>query len=590
MRRYSAIALLLMPAMLWSQEPGKSGTPVKHRITAVTVYQGNALITREVSVPEGAGAMELLVSPLPPQTLASSPYAEGTDGIRVLNTRYRSIAIKEDTREEVRKLENQIRELTLQAQKIQSDIKLTNEQLQFLAKLEGFTGVTMQHLTDKGMLNSEATINLAKFVMTTRTERTDALVKQQQALQAVTEQTEFAKRQFAERSAGISKTERVAIITIDKANAGAGVVRLNYLVDAVNWRPQYKLRAGKGNEPVMVEYLASVQQQTGEDWSNVSLSLSTAQPLLHAAPPDLRTLEVSAIPINVPRQVAAVPAGSTQYREFKKSADGQRSQAQQLQNSANWMDSYKAINDAAACEQAGELIASRDDILSYNREVAAGATEGPSVTYRMRGPMSLPSRSDEQVLEVTRLQLTPEYYYKAVPVLTAHVYRQADLTNKSEYVLFPGEATMYIGTDFVGRMQLPLVAIGKPFSVSFGVDPQVQVQRTLVNKNRVTSGGNQVLSFDVRLLLSSYKSEPVKVQLWDRLPKGEQTTVAVSLVSQKPELSTDALYLRDERTKNLLRWDLTVQPTQNGEKALPVDYSYKLELDKQLQIGAVVAK
>ena len=62
----------------------------------------------------------------------------------------------------------------------------------------------------------------------------------------------------------------------------------------------------------------------------------------------------------------------------------------------------------------------------------------------------MPSRNDEQVIEVARLELQPEYYYKAVPVLTTHVYRLADLTNKSKYVLLPGEATMYIGSDFVG--------------------------------------------------------------------------------------------------------------------------------------------
>ena len=64
------------------------------------------------------------------------------------------------------------------------------------------------------------------------------------------------------------------------------------------------------------------------------------------------------------------------------------------------------------------------------------------------------------VLEVARLELTPRFYYKAVPVLTPHVYRLADLTNTSELVLLPGEATMYIGTDFVGQTKLPLVAVG----------------------------------------------------------------------------------------------------------------------------------
>ena len=81
------------------------------------------------------------------------------------------------------------------------------------------------------------------------------------------------------------------------------------------------------------------------------------------------------------------------------------------------------------------------------------------------------------MLEVTQLDMNPDYYYKAVPLLTPHVYRMAELTNKSKHVLLPGDATMYIDTDFVGRISLPLVAIGKQFTIGFGVDPQLQVQR-----------------------------------------------------------------------------------------------------------------
>ena len=72
---------------------------------------------------------------------------------------------------------------------------------------------------------------------------------------------------------------------------------MHYLVDAASWRPQYKLRAGKEEkDAVQVEYLAAVIQQTGEDWTNVDLILSTAQPMLNAAPPDLHMLEVAVMP------------------------------------------------------------------------------------------------------------------------------------------------------------------------------------------------------------------------------------------------------------------------------------------------------
>ena len=175
-----------------------------------------------------------------------------------------------------------------------------------------------------------------------------------------------------------------------------------------------------------------------------------------------------------------------------------------------------------------------------------GLVGGPSVTFRLRDRLTLPSRNDEQVLEIARLELTPKFYYKAVPVLTPQVYRLADLVNTTDYVLLPGEATMYHGADFVGRMNLPLVAIGEQFTAGFGSDPQLQVQRQMMDKSRAMQGGNQVLKFEYRILLSSYKPERVKVQVWDRLPAAENETMGVSLVKAAPELCRDPMYLREE--------------------------------------------
>ena len=140
------------------------------------------------------------------------------------------------------------------------------------------------------------------------------------------------------------------------------------------------------------------------------------------------------------------------------------------------------------------------------------------MTYHLPNPTSVPSPSDEQGVEVARLDLTPSFYYKSVPILTSQVYRLADLTNKSTLVLLPGEATMYIGTDFVGQMTLPLVAVGESFTVGFGVEPQLQVQRQMIDKSRSMQGGNQSIRYDFRILVNSYKTEKVQLQVWDRFP------------------------------------------------------------------------
>jgi uncharacterized protein (TIGR02231 family) len=341
----------------------------------------------------------------------------------------------------------------------------------------------------------------------------------------------------------------------------------------------YKLRAGKtAKDAVQVEYLAAVLQHTGEDWSHVKLILSTAQPTLNAAPPDLHVLNVTVVPRgNAP----AMPHPDSMALEER--LRNLRSQAQKDFNERKLSSGVGLFNRAAALDQSWELL---NPEAAMRRGCAFASKEGPSVAYHLNTALSVPNRNDEQIIEVARLELQPDYYYKAVPVLTPHVYRLADLTNRSNYVLLPGEATMYIGTDFVGQMSMPLVAIGEQFTAGFGVDPQVQVQRQMIDKSRSTQGGNQVLRFEYRILASTYKQEKVKLQLWDRLPHPENDTIGVSLIKAAPDLSKDAIYQREQKPNNLLRWDVTLDPGMNSEKALAINYEFKLDLDRQMTIGS----
>jgi uncharacterized protein (TIGR02231 family) len=162
------------------------------------------------------------------------------------------------------------------------------------------------------------------------------------------------------------------------------------------------------------------------------------------------------------------------------------------------------------------------------------------------------------------------------------VYRLAKLTNKSDVVLLPGEATVYVGSDFVGRMHLPLVAAGEPFIAGFGVDPQLQVSRRLVRKLRSVQGGNQIFDYEFRVGLRNYRPGPVKIQLWDRLPKPQGEAIAVNLVKTSAELSTDPLYLRTARMDNLLRWDVDVPQGTVGDKTMYINYEFHLEYARDL--------
>jgi uncharacterized protein (TIGR02231 family) len=572
------------PAVQVGQDhlPDKDNAPgvkiATSRVAAVTIYPSSALVTREVDVPEGAGTLELTVTPLPPTTVNSSLYTEGTEGVRVLTTRFRTRPILEDTREDVRKLQEEIKQLQLAKEKLEAEMKAVQANAAMLGKMENFMGVTTVQATEKGVLNSDSAIAMSKHIKESRLETARELITLQQQIQANQEKADFAQRRLVEMSSGVVRTERDAILVIDKANAAPSKVRLNYLVDVAGWRPQYKLRAGKTTkEPVQIEILAAVVQHTGEDWTNVKLVLSTAEPTLNAAPPELQSLHVTAAPRGNP----AAQQPSTM--ELEEQVKNLRSKAQKDLNERKQSSGAGLVNTAAALDQSWELF---NPEAAMKRGCNLAVREGPTVTYHLPSRLMVPSRNDEQVLEVARLELPPEYYYKAVPILTTQVYRQADLVNKSNHVLLPGEATMYVGSDFVGQMTMPLVAVGEPFTVGFGVDPQLQIQRQMTDRARTTQGANQLLRYEYRLRLSSFKAEAVKVQVWDRLPHAENEAVAVSLMKAMPDLSKDAQYQREQRPTNLLRWDVTVEPNMTGEKALTIEYEFKLELDRQLSISS----
>jgi Domain of unknown function (DUF4139)/N-terminal domain of unknown function (DUF4140) len=587
----------------------------KSKIDKVTVYPNSALVTREVEVPDGNGLVELTVTQMPDRIVPSTMYSEAGDGLRVLTTRFTTRVVLEDTSEARRSLESELEKVQVTASKIDSDLTSLHKNMDLLTKLETVAQVNK--------LTGDEVIAMSKYVMEQRTEKAKAIVDVQELKRLNNIQLNFVQRKMGELGRGSGKMERDAIIVVDREAGKGGKIRLNYLVSAVTWRPEYKVRAGKVSDDVQLDYLANLMQHSGEDWNQVKMTLSTAQPLLNASPPELCMLQ----PVLVRRGGPGGPpmpggggfgspfANPTAPMDLSKQAMTQRDYALQLGqggeakggkgapkgiNPANSFDVQKEterlLNEAAAIEQNLDLMRSPEEVIAdkakKKQPIAVGpaGTDGPSVTYHLPNKLTVPSRNDEQVVEVAKLKLAPKYYYKTVPVLNTNVYRLADLVNKSEHILLPGEATMYQGTDFVGRMPMPLVAIGEEFTAGFGVETQLQVQRQMIDQNRSTQGGNQVLKYDYRILVSSFKSQPVQLQVWDRLPKGENESVGVVLLKTAPELSKDGIYLRESRPNNLLRWDIEVPANCNGEKALPISYEFRMELDRQMAITGFQSK
>jgi uncharacterized protein (TIGR02231 family) len=555
--------------------------PVASRVTRVTLYRGQALVTRTVTLGTAKGAMEVVVADLPEQVVGDSLYAEGGEGVEVRAVRYRSRAVGEEPREEVRKLDTAIKDINEKIEANKKGQEVVAKRTAYLDQMETFTTGTAKTDLARGFLDAAALQKISLFSF----EQRAAAAKEQLALgkeaKQLGEQLVLSERKREELTKGASHTVREAVFFVEKRAEGAGEVRLNYLVGKCGWSPTYVFRADKSGKEVAVECNALVQQMTGEDWNGVTLTLSTASPELSAAGVGLAPFPVSLV------RDSGRKLGTSDLAQQLQAIRGRQSEAQlSNRNAVTLADNIASswtCNTAANDLQSLEL-ASGEDVLNLVQSHDSQAA-GPSLSYQLGGAVNLASRSDQQMVRILQTGLKGRFYYVATPVLTNYVYREAELSNTSPEDLLSGPITVYLDGRFVGRSEIPTVARGQTFVVGFGVDPQLRARRELASRTEDLQGGNRELSFTYRLVLENYREQPAEVRLFDRLPYTDRPNdIRIKLSDMKDPLSKDELYARTERPKGILRWETTVAAGATGENVKKIEYSFTLDFDRNLAL------
>ena len=612
----TSAVLLIAVARVFAAEP----QPTAGKIDAVTVYRGQALVTRTVDAAGPAGLREIVVTDLPERIVPASLFAEAGDNVEVRGLRFRTRPVSQDVREEVRKLEAALRDqqdaVAANARTLQTVI----ERKQYLDRLDQFSAPTATADLKSGVLNADTLQKLTLFVFEQRTKLAAEELKLQREGRDLGEQATLLERQLNDMTRGAAKFVREAVLLAD-FKAGAGPVRVKYLVDSAAWSPSYVARAdaGTGKRGVTVQYNASVQQQSGEDWADVQMTLSTATPSLVAAAPQLDALAIRLTRAEPKEELVATrekyiverqqlysrqrAAEGERNRNFfngsfgavADAANGPATQPQQAQIDAIQIAGAARkdaeLNDLAsklqvlefAARDAGRPDAARDS----SATIVADRQEGVSVTYALPGRTSLPSRRDTQNVRIATLTADGEFYKLAMPVLTSYVYDQAQVANPGPNVLLAGPVASYLGGQYVGTGTLPTVAAGETFTVGFGIDASLRASRELVEKSETTQGGNRVMSFTYRLAVENFGKTPAVVRLTDRLPTSPDGDIRVTLVQTDKDPTTkpsDAATPPAKRT-GTIAWAVTAAPETVGEKAASVQYVYKLEFDKQLSIA-----
>lgn len=553
-------------------------------VTHVTLYRGQALVTRTIEVEGEAGPLAVRVSDLPMHVLGDSLFAEGGDGVDVRAVQYRERPVGEEPQEEARALEEQMQGLNDELARNAAQQRVLQQRLAFLDKMQNFVVPTAHVDLSEGVLDAESLQRLAEFDFSQRSEIAAAQLDLEMEARELARQLELAQRQRAELARSESYTVREAVIFLEKRGGGAGTVRLNYLVSNCGWSPSYTFRTGGDRTAVEMEYNALIRQMSGEDWSNVSLTLSTATPALSAAVPGLAPLHVAL----VSGQAQSGPTSQSDFESAAGSLRGAQYENAQLAQAAETLDEQLSFNwrgnEVANEYQRLELSAGK---MAVEARSLPAEGEGPSLSYDLKTPVTLASRSDQQIVEIASTEFKSDFYHVAVPLLSSYLHRQADIENDSEFDLLGGPMTVYLDDRFVGRGEIPTVARGQTFVVGFGANPQLRAKRELADVTDDIQGGNRKLTYQYRLVIENYTGEAVPVRLYDRLPFSQNDEqIKVSLLETETPLSDDSLYQRTDRPTGILRWDVEVPADASGDAAFMLEFGFAIEFDRNFQIGA----
>lgn len=531
--------------------------PIDTSIDSVTVYTDRARIARRGKARVGAGPQELVVEDLPIELLPESvrAAATATAPARILGT--------EVTRRfHVAAVEGRVADLQAQLEALGDQLEALNKQAEalavrrtFLQTLAGSAGEQLARGIAFGRAEVETGAALATF-----------LAGQLSSLDAemleISRQRRELGKELAARKAELDSlqrarpTERQRITVLVELEAeGELELEVSYQVTGASWQPLYDLRLlenGAGPK-ISLSYMAQVTQRTGEAWSGVSLTLSTAKPALGTIPPELPPWYLQGYnPQQMLARRRSAPAAAPMAAAYAPAAPA------------------GAVDEDA--ELAGEAAPQQIEAVEAVAEIQ---DSGGAVSFHAPGRPDIPSDGSPHRVALASHDLPARLDYVTAPKLVSQAYRRARILNTTGAVLLPGPAAIFIGSEFIGATGLKNVAPDQEFEVFLGVDDRIRVERKLVggavDRKLLTDVRRMNYAYEVRV--TNLKTREETVTVLDQVPVSRHESVKVRPGESRPPANGQSELGR-------LTWELQLAPGQERT----IRFGFTIESPREMEL------
>lgn len=539
--RVSVFALLLLTSFPFSAVADE--IMAESKVTKATVYTDRATVTREAVVSLPAGTHTVSFTGLPaflfPESLRTEGTAAGANvtfgaivskkvmGTKLSADRAAEIAAKIDSLQDQRRL-------------LESEKQSLSAKKQFLTTLTTQAGLRAGEDIAEFNLKPDQWIGAAQAIYSGLQDSLTAEVGIDTKLREMDRELDKLKNDLNQLNATQYETFEVGI-PLESSQATQLTITLDYQVPNASWRPLYDARLNTESGKLDLIQYGAVNQSTGEDWSGIKLSLSTAQPQRGTSLPDLPPFWLDLF-----RGGYGGVARNMVTDKMLFNVDGGAAPA-------------PAMMAKMAMEESDSAVASPPPLPAE----FAGAkieTGGFVSEYKITGPASVKADGTETKLMVGPFTTESQIKIHIKPQISTDAFLVAETKLKGENPILSGQVSLFRDGAYVGESSLPLLRPEESHALFFGTDDQVSVKRKVLQDKKSEAGmivRDNTLERSFVTEIQNLHSKKMDLVVEETTPTSRNEKIQTEILADQ----TTTGFVEDSKNiKGLLRWDFPMDP------------------------------
>jgi len=541
------IPILSISPLSWGQDKPRILTA---KPTEVVVYADRAQVTRRAQIQLESGTYHFLFDDLPASVQQESIQVNGS-GPAVLNdVRFKQIHFSAVPDTRLRELENQKQQRADDLQDIDDLIKQATNEKSFVDRISKKLTNTDEK-SQSAQLNPDKWVKMVAFYRQKFAKLDKEIRHAERKKRHIQSDLDKIERDIQSLGSQNEKSRNQVEILLNVKKPGIIKLDLVYMVPGPSWKPLYDFRVQSKKKNMHITYNAIIQQNTGEDWHNVKIKLSTARPQIAGKQPKLMPLFVMAYRDKPQQGFSAPNAGAL--------------------NSAAMGYMFKGIQP----EVDGESTEDK----SWTNDVTID-TKATSVVFDVNTSYDVLADNQPHKVTVMSRSFPAHFRYSAVPKHSPYAYLKANIINTSDFPFLAGESNVYLDSNFVAKSSITTIAPQENFWTNLGIDESIKIEYKFINKFEKQGGvfsSNNKYTYKFMISATNNKKTEAELVIWDQIPIARNDKVKVKLL--KPTMQTGSKHVKLNE-HHYLEW--YYKPKAGETLQIPLVYTIEFPKDMNL--------